>query len=84
MCLADPWWSDEQHVGGGLEIAAGAELGDELAVQSGGGVEVEVLQGGWGGRQANRNRPARRRASVASTSIDTSCSSAAVIEVPSA
>ena len=42
--FADAGRSDEQHVGGGLEVAAGAELVDQLAVDAGLGVVVEVVQ----------------------------------------
>ena len=33
MGLADAGWADEQHVGGGVEVAAGGELGDESAIE---------------------------------------------------
>ncbi len=42
--LPDTGWSDHEHVGGGLEIAAGRELLDEFAVDTRSGIEVEVGQ----------------------------------------
>ena len=40
--------ADEEHVGRGLQVAAGRELVDELALDAGGCVVVEVGQCGWG------------------------------------
>src|SRR3954454_16037213 len=51
MGFPDAGWPDEQDVGGGVEVAAGGQLVDELGVDAGGGVEVEVRQGGWGGQR---------------------------------
>ena len=48
--LADARRPDEEHVGGGLEVAAGGEFVDELPVDAGGGVEVEVVQPCRGGQ----------------------------------
>jgi len=39
--LADTGWADEQTVRRGLEEAAGAELVDQRAVNTGLGIEVE-------------------------------------------
>jgi hypothetical protein len=49
MRFADTWWSDEKNVGGGLQVAAGAQFGDEFAVQDrgqrfGGVVQLEHRQ----------------------------------------
>ena len=49
--------ADQQNVGGRLQVAAGGEFIDELAVHPGGGVDVEALQGGRGG-QAGEPQPA--------------------------
>ena len=38
VCLSYPGGSNEQDVGGGLEVAAGGELVDQLRVDAGGGV----------------------------------------------
>jgi hypothetical protein len=48
--LAQAGRADEQDVGGGFEVAAGGQLGDQGGVDGGGGVVVEVFQGGWGGQ----------------------------------
>ena len=40
MGLADAGRPNQQHVGRGLEVAAGAQLGDEGTVDAGGGVRV--------------------------------------------
>ena len=42
--------TDQQNVGGRIQVAAGGEFVDELAVHPGGGVDVEAVQGGGGGR----------------------------------
>src|SRR5690606_470535 len=55
--LTGAWWPDEQDVGRRFQVAAGAQLVDELAVDPGGGVDVEVGQGGRGG-QAGEPQPA--------------------------
>ena len=46
MGLADTGRADQQNVGGGLDVAARAELGEEGTVDAGLGVVVEVLEGG--------------------------------------
>jgi hypothetical protein len=43
----DRWVADEDHVGSSLEVAAGAELVDQLTVDAGLRVEVEVLECRW-------------------------------------
>jgi hypothetical protein len=47
--LAHAGWSDEQHVGGVIGVAARGEVADERRVDRGLGVEVEVLDPprGW-------------------------------------
>ena len=67
--LADPGWPDQQHVGGGLQVAAGAELGDQVPVEAGGGVVVEVLQAGGGG-QAGEPEPAGEPAGLGGVDLE--------------
>jgi hypothetical protein len=45
-----PGRTDEQNIGRGLEVAAGRELVDQVAVDAGGGVVVEPVQRGGGGQ----------------------------------
>ena len=47
--FADAGRPDEQHVGSGLEVGAGGELGYEVAVQAWCGVVVELGEGRRGG-----------------------------------
>ena len=83
--LADAGRPDQQDVGGGLQVAAGGQLVDELPVDGRGGVVVEVLQGGRGG-QAGEPQPPGQAAGLGwrSTSMASSRSSAAVMVRPSA
>ena len=67
--LPDAGWSDQDHVGGGFEVAAGAELGDQLPVEAGGGVVVEVVQGGGGG-QAGEPEPAGEPAGLGGVDLE--------------
>jgi hypothetical protein len=46
VCFACTRRSDQQDVGGRLQVAAGAQLVDQLAVDAGGGVDIEAVQGG--------------------------------------
>lgn len=55
--FADAGWPDEQHVRGLLQVAAGGELVDQGGVDAGGGVVVEVGQGGWGGQGGEPDPP---------------------------
>ncbi len=48
-----------------FDEAEGGQLPDQLAVQGGLGVEVEILQSPGAGREAKRRRLLRRRSSVA-------------------
>jgi hypothetical protein len=66
--LPDTWRPDEQDVGRGVEVAAGGELVDQLAVESGGGVEVEVRQRGRG-RQRREPQAAGELAGVGSLDL---------------
>jgi hypothetical protein len=54
--LAGAGRADEQDVGGGVEVAAGGQLGDQRLVDGGLGVVVEVLEGGRG-RQRGEPQP---------------------------
>jgi hypothetical protein len=67
--LADAGWADQQHVGGGVEVAAGGELVDEFLVDAGGGVVVEVMQGRWGG-QRGEPEPAGQAAGLGGVDLD--------------
>lgn len=67
--FAGAWRPDEQDVGRGLEVAAGAQLVNELAVDTGGGVDVEIGQGRRGG-QAGEPQPARQPAGGAGLDFD--------------
>ena len=69
VCFAGPGRADQQDVGRRFEVAAGAEFVDQLAVDAGGGVEVEVVQGGRGG-QAGEPQPAGQSAGVAGVDFD--------------
>lgn len=44
VCFPDAWWADEEHVGRSLDEPAGGQLLQEVAVDAGGGVEVEVVR----------------------------------------
>ena len=57
--LAQAGRPDQQDVGGVLQVAAGGQLGDQRGVDGGGGVVVEVLQGGagWAGTRSGAVRP---------------------------
>jgi hypothetical protein len=63
-----------------VEKPQGGQVADEFLVDAGLGGEVEVREDPGSGRQANRGRQARRRSSVALTSISSSRSSTAVSE----
>ena len=63
MCLTGTRRTDQQNVGGRVQVAAGGELVDELAVHPGGGVDVETVQGGGGG-QAGEPQPASQAAGL--------------------
>ncbi|KDE97223.1 hypothetical protein Y900_028580 [Mycolicibacterium aromaticivorans JS19b1 = JCM 16368] len=69
MRLADPGRADEQDVGRGLEVAAGGQLFDHLAINPGGGVVVEVLQRGRGG-QAREPQPTGQSAGFGGLDFD--------------
>ena len=61
--------SDQQHVGRGLEVAAGAELSEQGPVDARGGVEVEVVEGGAGG-EVREAEPAGEAAGVGRGDLD--------------
>jgi hypothetical protein len=69
VCLPYPRRSDEQDVGGGGEVGAGGELIDEVAVDAGGGVVVEVGEGGRG-RQGGEPEPAGEAAGLGGVDLD--------------
>ena len=82
--LTSPGRADEQNVGRRFQVAAGAQFVDQRPVDPGGGIDVEVGQGGRG-RQAGEPQPARQpRVVLASTSTASSRSSATVSDRPSA
>ena len=56
VCFPGAGWADEQHVGGGVEEAAGGELVDDRGVRAGLSIEVEVLDRCRGG-QASEPQP---------------------------
>jgi hypothetical protein len=47
--LTEPGRADQQHVRRGRRVAAACQVGDQLWVDAGLGVVVEVRQGGWRG-----------------------------------
>jgi hypothetical protein len=61
--------ADQQDIGRRLKVAAGAQFVDELAVDPGGGVDVEVGQGGRGG-QAGESQSTGQPASGAGLDFD--------------
>jgi hypothetical protein len=67
--FADTGRPDQQHVGGGLDVAAGAELVDQLAVDAGLGIEVEVVQCGWCG-QAGETQAAHEASCLRGVDFD--------------
>ena len=51
MCVfPDAGRADQEHVGRGVDVAAGAQLGQQRRVDPGRSVQVEVVQGGTGGQ----------------------------------
>ena len=69
MGFADAGRADQEHVGGGVEVAAGGELVDQRAVDAGLGVVVEVVEGGRGG-QAGEPQPAGEAAGFGGVDLD--------------
>ncbi|RDI73167.1 hypothetical protein Gocc_3109 [Gaiella occulta] len=67
--LAHPGWADEQEVGGLLDEAQRCELVDELSVERGLGVEVEVVQGPGRG-QAGETQPPGEAAGLGRLDLD--------------
>tara|TARA_R100000365_G_scaffold2360_1_gene7519 strand:- start:339 stop:638 length:300 start_codon:yes stop_codon:yes gene_type:complete len=67
--LPDPGRADEEHVGRGVDVAAGAELGEQRLVDAGGVVEVEVVEGGAGG-EVREPEPAREAAGFGRGDLD--------------
>jgi hypothetical protein len=61
--------ADQEDVGGRLEVAAGAELGDQVRVDAGGGVVVEPVEGGGGG-QAGEPEPAGEAAGFGGVDLE--------------
>jgi len=67
--LPTPGGSDEEHVRGLLQVAAGGELVDQGGVDAGGGVVVEVGQGGRG-RQGGEPDPSGESTGFGGVDLD--------------
>src|SRR6202043_238031 len=67
--FADSGRADQEHVGRGVEVAAGGEVGQEGAGDGGGGSEVEVVRGGSGG-EVREPEPTGEPAGVGGGDLD--------------
>ena len=64
MGFSGAGWADEQDVGRGFEVAAGGQVVDQGSVDTGGGVDVEVVEGGRGGDAGKPQPPGQSAGGV--------------------